>query len=287
MPIRLGVLFGRIRLEEKLLIAEALRRGLEVIQIDSRRLVLDLSGDYRFEVLLEREISHSRALYALNLLQNSGVQTINSYEVALVCGDKVATSKALWDAGVPTPEVKVAFTPQSALAAIEELGYPVVLKPVTGSWGRLMAKINDRDAAEAILEHRTQLGSYYHSIFYLQKYLEKPGRDIRAFVAGDETIGAIYRSSAHWITNTARGGQASNCPVTPELNDLCLRAARAVGGGLLAIDLMETPEGLTVHEVNYTPEFRHSVDITGVNIPARMIDYVIQVARGAALPAAS
>ncbi|HED04411.1 MAG TPA: 30S ribosomal protein S6--L-glutamate ligase, partial [Candidatus Fraserbacteria bacterium] len=114
-----------------------------------------------------------------------------------------------------------------------------------------------------------------------------PGRDIRAFVAGDETIGAIYRSSAHWITNTARGGQASNCPVTPELNDLCLRAARAVGGGLLAIDLMESPEGLTVHEVNYTPEFRHSVDITGVNIPARMIDYVIQVARGAALPAAS
>jgi len=265
--------------EEKLLMEEAARRGIEVVKVDSRQLVMDLDGKYDFDVLLERDVSHSRALYALNLFQNSGVKTINTYDVALVCGDKVATSKALRDAGVPTPDVKIAFTPQSALRAIEEMGYPVVMKPVVGSWGRLLAKINDRDAAEALLEHKEHLGSYYHSIFYIQKYIKKPGRDIRAFVVGDETICAIYRTSEHWITNTARGGKASNCPVTPELNKLCLRAAKAVGGGVLAIDLMETPDGLTVHEINYTIEFRNSIAPTGVNIPAKVIDYVIKVAK--------
>ena len=122
-----------------------------------------------------------------------------------------------------------------------------MLKPVVGSWGRLLARINDRDAAEAVLEHKETLGSYQHSIFYIQEYIAKPGRDIRAFVVGDgvvgeETICAIYRASAHWITNTARGGQASNCPVTPELDALCRRAAAAVGGGVLAIDVLEDPD---------------------------------------------
>ena len=120
-----------------------------------------------------------------------------------------------------------------------------------------------------------------HSIYYVQEYVPKPGRDIRAFVVGDETIAAIYRASDHWITNTARGGKATNCPVTPELNDLCVRAARAVGGGVVAIDVLEGTEGLLVIEVNYTMEFRNSIDTTGVNIPAKMVDYVLEVARAA------
>ena len=149
-----------------------------------------------------------------------------------------------------------------------------------GSWGRLIAKINDRQAAEAILEHKQILGSYHHSIYYIQAYVEKPGRDIRSFVVGDETIAAIYRTSEHWITNTATGGVASNCPVTPELNELSLAAAKAVGGGVVAVDLMESPDGLTVIEVNYTMEFRNSIDTTGVDIPGKMIDYLIQEAQG-------
>ena len=170
--------------------------------------------------------------------------------------------------------------PESALAAIEQLGYPVVLKPVVGSWGRMVSKINDRDAAEAILEHRDVLGSYQHSIFYIQQYIDKPGRDIRSFVVGDECIAAIYRSSPHWITNTARGGVATNCPLTPELVELSVRATQAVGGGVVAIDLLEDREGrLLVNEVNYTMEFRNSIDTTGVDIPARIIDYVVAVGR--------
>src|SRR3712207_5922622 len=168
------------------------------------------------------------------------------------------------------------------LASIEQMGYPVILKPPIGSWGRLLAKVNDRDAAEALLEHKEILGSFHHSTYYIQQYVEKPGRDIRAFVVGDETICAIYRYSQHWITNTARGGQATNCPVTPELHAVCQAATRAVGGGVLAIDLVEDGQGgYLVIEVNYTMEFRNSIAPTGVDIPARIIDFTLQVAERA------
>jgi [lysine-biosynthesis-protein LysW]--L-2-aminoadipate ligase len=180
------------------------------------------------------------------------------------------------------PDVRIAFTEESALNAIEDLGYPVILKPAVGSWGRLLAKVNDREAAEALLEHKKILGSYHHSVYYIQQYIPKPkGRDIRSFVVGDDNICAIYRQSPHWITNTARGGITSNCPITDELRDLSLRSAEAVGGGLIALDLFETDQGLLVNEVNYTMEFRNSIKVTGVNIPAKMIEYVIQEAENA------
>lgn len=277
--LRLGLLFSRIRTEEKLLIKEIKRRGIELEKIDSRKLIFDFDEDYELDVLLERDVSHSRALYILNLFENSSVPTVNSYHTARICGDKMATTKVLMDSGVPTPKIRVAFTKESALCAIEEMGYPVVLKPVTGSWGRLLAKINDREAAEAVLEHRCQLGSYYHKIFYIQEFIQKPDRDIRAFVVGGNTIAAIYRESDHWITNTARGGKASNCPVTEEMKALCRAASEAVGGGVLAVDLLETTDGLSVTEVNYTIEFKNSIDPTGVNIPAKIIDYVEEVGR--------
>jgi [lysine-biosynthesis-protein LysW]--L-2-aminoadipate ligase len=161
------------------------------------------------------------------------------------------------------------------------MGYPVVLKPAIGSWGRLLSKVNDRDAAESILEHKTILGSYHHSIFYIQKYMPKKGRDIRSFVVGDECIAAIYRTSDHWITNTARGGVTSKCEVTNELAELSLNAARAVGGGVVALDVFETGEGLKANEVNYTMEFKNSIDVTGVDIPGKIADYVVRVGKGA------
>ena len=200
--------------------------------------------------------------------------------MATICGDKLLTSVALQEHNVSQPAVKIAFTEESALQAIEEMGYPVVLKPAVGSWGRLLSKINDRDAAEAILEHKTILGSYHHSIFYIQKYIDKKGRDIRSFVVGDRCIAAIYRTSHHWITNTARGGIATNCPVTDELNDISVRAANAVGGGIVAIDVFETEQNLLVNEVNYTMEFRNSIAPTGVNIPKHIVDYTIKVGSG-------
>ncbi|MGH2499082.1 MAG: RimK family alpha-L-glutamate ligase, partial [Candidatus Limnocylindria bacterium] len=210
---RVGVLLSRVRAEEKLLLQELERRGAAPAVIDDRELVLSLEErpDLGVDVVLERCIQHSRALYALAVLETHGVATVNTFEVADVCGNKLLTTMRLVRDGVPTPRTRLAFTPEAALAAVEELGYPAVLKPLVGSWGRLISKVNDRDAAESIVEHKDVLGTYIHSIYYVQEYVPKPQRDIRAFVVGDETIAAIYRSSDHWITNTARGGAASRC----------------------------------------------------------------------------
>ncbi len=283
--MRIGVLYSRVRPEEKLLFRELERRRAEVELIDDRKVVLSFGGAstlepaFDFDVVFDRSLSHSRALVHLRVLADRGVPTVNRIEVVENCGDKLRTSSLLHAAGVPTPDTRVASTTEAALQAIEELGYPVVLKPTVGSWGRLIARVNDRDAAEALLEHKTTLGSYQHSIFYLQRYVDKPDRDIRAFVAGGETICAIYRKAPHWVTNTARGASTANCPVTPELAALCGRAAAAVGGGLVAVDLVEdTQRGLLVLEVNHTMEFRNSIEPTGVDIPARMIDFVERVA---------
>ncbi|MGI8643880.1 MAG: lysine biosynthesis protein LysX [Thermomicrobiales bacterium] len=280
--VTVGILLSRVRVEEKLLLAELERRGAKLVRFDDRELTLDLTGRDQAlsgcDVVLERCINHLRALYTLKILNDWGVPTVNWYKVAEICGDKMLTSAALVAAGVPTPRTVIAFTPESALAAIEEMGYPVVLKPAVGSWGRLLARINDRDAAEAVLEHKVTLGWFHHGAFYIQAYVEKPGRDIRSFVVGDETICAIYRDSPHWITNTARGGQATNCPVTPEIDQLSRGAANAVGGGVLAVDLLESADGMLVNEVNYTMEFRNSIDTTGVDIPAKIIDYVLATA---------
>ncbi|MCL4488510.1 MAG: lysine biosynthesis protein LysX [Chloroflexi bacterium] len=289
--MKIGVLYSRVRVEEKLLFDALDARGVPYDRIDDREVEFDFQnpGHWRdYDVILERCINHSRAASALRVLNDWGIPSVNTAYAADVCGNKLVTSSALVRAGVPTTRIKVAFTPESAIRAIEEFGYPVVLKPAVGSWGRLLSKINDREAAEAVLEHKEVLGSYHHSIFYIQEYIRKPGRDIRAFVVGDRTIAAIYRASEHWITNTARGGQASNCPVTPELDRICVAAARAVGGGIFGVDVMEDKErGYLVNEVNYTIEFRNSISTTGVDIPNRILDYVQAVGQGEIKPLAA
>lgn len=285
--MKIGVIYSRVRAEEKLLFTAFEQRGVPFDLLDDQEMIFDISGGQRYadqygqyDVVVERCINHSRALYSLRILNDRGIATVNTAQVADICGNKLQTTSALTAFGVPQPRVLIAYTAESALKAIEEMGYPVVLKPSVGSWGRLLSKINDRDAAEAILEHKEVLGSYHHSIFYIQEYIAKPERDIRAFVVGDETICAIYRNSEHWITNTARGGKSSNCPVTPELNDICVRAAKAVGGGVVAIDVLEDPQrGLLINEVNYTMEFRNSIAPTGVDIPGRMVDFTLRVVK--------
>ena len=275
--MKVGLLMSRLRVEEKWLMAALDARGVEYDRIDDGEATFDLDAGpglwAQYDVVLMRSISYVRGLYAAQVLNAWGIPTVNSASVAATCGDKLVTSAALRQASVPQPRVRIAFSSEAALKAIEELGYPVVLKPVVGSWGRLLAKINDRDAAEALIEHKEILGSYQHSVIYIQEYVTKPGRDIRAFVVGDQTVTAIYRKSEHWITNTARGGQGETCPVTPELDTICQAAARAVGGGVLAIDVLEDPQrGYLINEVNHTMEFHTTVPTTGVDIPGMIVD---------------
>ena len=274
----IGILCSRVRVEEKALFEALRRRNIPFERLDEDRVQFAIGDSMPHDdVVLDRSIHHGRSLYALTLLNAARIPSVNRGRVARICGDKILTTAALSRAGLPIPKTVVTFTRAAALDAIEKMGYPVVLKPMVGSWGRLLAKINDRDAAEAVLEHKETLGSYQHGIFYIQEYVNKPERDIRAIVVGDRTIGAIYRRSDHWITNTARTGQASACEVTPEIDQLCRKAASAVGGGFLSVDLLEHDRGLLVNELNYTPEFHGFMTATGLPVADLVIDYVQQV----------
>lgn len=284
-----GFLCSRVRKDEKLLLNELRDRGgVEVERIDPRDASFGAGGVRGVEtdpedldVVVDRAMSYSRGLYAARFFESYGVPVVNTSEVASACGDKVETSLALSENGVRTPETRVAFTPESALETVESLGYPVVVKPVVGSWARLLAKVNDRDAAEAVFEHKKVLGSYEHSVFYVQNFVEKPGRDIRVAVVGDEAVAAMYRESDDWITNAARGAETTDCEIGDELRGVALDAARAVGcgeRGVVGVDVMEDGDDLTVHEVNHSLEFKALTEASDVNVAAHYADHALEVA---------
>lgn len=273
---RIAVVYDRLRPEERMLFEAFERQGQTFEKLYAPHLKADfsqlesLSG---VDVVIERCLSQTRGLAISRIFSSLGAVVINTPSVIEVCGDKLATNAVLARDGVPAPRTGIAFDTETALQIAESFGYPLVMKPVTGSWGRMVSRVNDADTLEALIEHKEVLGGPQHKVFYLQEFVEKPGRDIRVFVVGDEVIAAIYRNAEHWITNTARGGVATNCPLYDELVDVSLRAAKAVGGGVLAVDLMESERGLLVVEVNHTMEFRNSVTTTGVDIPARVVSY--------------
>ena len=276
----LGLFYTVIRPEEKWILEAAAARGILVERLHDEAVTFPLvRNGFQADLVLNRSVSHSRSLYALRFFEHYGVPTVNPYDVVALCGDKVLASLRLEEAGVPTPRTVVALTPTAALKALDEIGYPAVLKPPVGSWGRLMAKVDDAEEAEQIIEHKSALGSPMHSIFYVQEYIEKPERDLRAFVVGEEIVAAMTRHSKDWRTNAARGAVSVSLNPTPEMAELAMRAAHAVGGGVLAVDLMESPDGLVVHEVNPTPEFRALTTATGVDVAGKIVDYVTEIAR--------
>jgi len=277
---RIAIIYGRLRVEERMLADAFERRNIACDMVDERTIIFRSDDRWdQYDVILARNVSQLHAAHTVTMLNAVGIPVINPLDVLERCNDKVRTSALLTMAAIPQPRYRIAFSADSVLDAIEELGYPVVLKPPVGSWGRLLARVNDRDTAEALIEHKATLGSFHHGSFYIQEYVPKQGRDIRAFAIDNRVICAIYRNSEHWITNTARGATATNCPLTPELVDICRRTSHAIGGGLLAIDLFEHPErGLLVNEVNATIEFRNSIEPTGVDIPNEIVDYTLAVA---------
>lgn len=271
---RIAVTYDRLRPDERMLFEACERIGLSVAKWYTPHLVLELDAlPSGADVVLGRSISQARGLALARYLEASGALPINRPAVIATCGDKLATDAALARAGVPAPRSGVAFTRETVLELCARFGYPVVMKPLVGSWGRMVSRLNDAYAVEAVLEHKEALGGPEHKIFYVQEFVDKPGRDIRAFVVGDEVVAAIFRTSDHWITNTARGAVATNRPLDDELVEVASRAAAAVGGGVLAVDLIESERGLLAAEVNHTMEFRNSVTTTGVDIPARIARY--------------
>ena len=282
---QIGLVYDRIRWEEKALIDASRKLGLEIKLTDSKKVYLDATEEAEKarkefgDLVIQRCISYFRGLHITAILESSGLQVINPFHVSLICGNKLFTILALAKAGLPVPKTLVAFTNEGAIKALETLGYPAVLKPVVGSWGRLVALIKDRETAQALIEARKEMQNALLQIYYLQEYVKRPPRDIRILTVGNEVVAAAYRYSAKgdWRTNVARGGKMEPCPITNELAELALKASEAVGGGVLAIDCMESPEGIVVHEINNTPEFKGLYSATKVNVPKKIIEYAVEV----------
>ncbi|PSQ35241.1 lysine biosynthesis protein LysX [Halobacteriales archaeon QS_9_70_65] len=280
--MNVGVLYSRIRRDEKLLLRELRDRGHEVTKVDVRKERFGVHGPPAtledVDILVDRCLATSRSRYVTRFVEAYDVPVVNDPETAAVCADKAHNSLVLAEAGIPTPATEVAFTKESAMESIERFGYPCVLKPVVGSWGRLMAKIDSRSAAEAILEHKETLGHYEHKVFYIQEFVEKPGRDIRVVATDGEPVAAMARSSEHWLTNAAQGADTEELAVTPAMAELVERASDAVGGGLLGVDLMEVGGAdsgeYTVHEVNHTVEFKALDEVTDADVPGAVVDWL-------------
>lgn len=280
----LGMVYTVLSMENKLLLDAARKQGIGLECIADSGLSLELTalqGGKAYGAILQRSISFNRSIYSTAYFESQGIDVINSLGAQRLCGDKALMSSALARAGVPTPRTFLAFTPESARQAMDGLGYPVVIKPVVGSWARMVSRLNDRDAADAVLGAREDSRHSQLKVYYLQEHVEKPGRDIRAFVVGEEVIAAVYRMAGdgQFITNTARGGRTENCPLTPELRESCLRATALLPQGVYGLDLMESARGLLVHEVNHTTEFRNSIAPTGVDIPGKIISFAAKRAK--------
>lgn len=285
MPI-LSLLYDRIRTEEKLIINTAEKKGIELRPIDVKDLhlvITDPNKDKEIfgDIAIERCVSYFRGLHLTAILEGKGIKVINPYSIMSICGNKMLTSILLAKNGIPTPKTIIAFTKEEALKAIEEIGFPAVIKPVFGSWGRLIAQVKDKDIAQVILEHREEINNPLYQIYYIQEMIERPPRDIRCIVIDNEIIASIYRYSSpeDWRTNIARGGRAEVCNLTEDMKEIILKTSEIIGGGVLGIDAMESKNGIVIHEVNATVEFKGAMSATGIDIPGKIIEYALKLAK--------
>jgi [lysine-biosynthesis-protein LysW]---L-2-aminoadipate ligase len=284
--LKLAITFDRLRLEEKELQKEAVKAGCKSELIDVRKLSFNVTGkkiNNGFgDVVLQRCISYYRSIFLARILENFGIHVINSTKVSEACGNKLVTSMLLAKAGVPTPKTYVALDAESVFETAEKVGYPVVIKPFTGSWGRMVDIAKEPQTLGTIVEYRESMQSPVEHMYYIQEFVKRPPRDIRLIVAGDEVIASVYRNAlkGEWRTNVARGGTTTTFKLNKEIEDITLKAAKAVGGGILGVDAMETKDhGYTIHEVNNTVEFKGAQASTEDRIARKIVDYVVREAK--------
>ncbi|MCL4355996.1 MAG: lysine biosynthesis protein LysX [Nitrososphaerota archaeon] len=282
--MKLTITFDRLRWEEKALSEAAAAAGIDATLVDVKGLVFEVPKRRQEfgDVVLQRCISHYRSSNLTRALEGAGIQVVNSQAVAEVCSNKLATTIALSKAGVPTPRTFLALTSEAAEEAAEALGYPLVLKPFTGSWGRMVTVVRDRETLRSLIEYKEELANPQEQhMYYMQEYVNRPPRDVRAIVAGDSIVACVHRVAppGEWRTNVARGATSEAFKPDADLTEVILKAAEAVGGGILGVDAMEPESGYLVHEVNNTVEFKGAQSAVGLDIPSRLIGYVAGLAR--------
>ncbi len=282
---KICIVFDRLRTEEKMLEKEASNLGHDAVMLDAKIAQVNTDSkrnDFDFgDVVLERCVSYFRGLHFTASLEFMDVPVLNKFQVANQCGNKMFMTLLLKKYNVPTPKTYFSFSSESASENIEKVGYPLVIKPVIGSWGRGVMQLKDKDTADALFEIRDITDSPHDRIFYLQELINRPPRDIRVITVGDEPIAAMYRkSSGGFKTNIALGADPELCEITKEIEDISTKASKAMGGGILGIDIMEDEKrGLVVHEVNNTVEFKGLARVSRRNIPKEMVEFALNYVR--------
>jgi [lysine-biosynthesis-protein LysW]--L-2-aminoadipate ligase len=275
---RIGIVYEILRWEEKALIEAASRYNLEVkpLHIHSTYIPVGVKKSIDLpDIVVQRCISHVVALNSTIALESLGLRVVNNSLSTAIAMNKLWTLKILSGNGIPIPRTYITLDYEPSIEVAKIIGYPFVLKPVEGSWGRLIALIRDEEELRTLIEHRNYIQNPIYRINMIQQYIKKPNRDIRIFTIGDQVVAAMYRVSNHWITNAARGAIGVKAEVDNELEDLAIRTAKAIGGEVLGIDVFEDPEkGYIVNEVNAVPEFKNTVIVTGVPIHKLIIEYV-------------
>lgn len=279
------IVFDRLRAEEKMLQKEASDLGHDAVMLDAKITQVNTESkrhDYDFgDVVLERCVSYFRGLHFTATLEFMDVPVLNKFDVARICGNKMFMTLLLRKNSVPTPKTYFSFSSQAALENLEKVGYPLVIKPVIGSWGRGVMPLKDRDSVDAIFEIRDITDSPHDRIYYLQEMVKRPPRDIRIITIGEQPVAGMYRkSSGGFKTNIALGADPEICEITKEMEDAAIKASKAMGGGILGIDMMEDEEkGIVVHEVNNTVEFKGLSRVAKRNIPKEMIEFALNYVR--------
>jgi len=276
--LKIGIVYDLVRWEEKDLIRAVGELGYEPVLLRVTREVfwLDREDGYDLDLAFQRCVSFYRAIASTIILEEKGVPVVNSSRVLMGCEDKLYTTARLARRGIPVPRTAIAFSREACIEAAEKLGYPLVVKPIYGSWGRMIARALDRESLEEILEFRENMQSPHFKVHYLQEYVEKPGRDIRACYIWGDVPAAIYRVSDRWKTNTALGGRAVPADLEEEQLELVRRAGDEIGGGVLGVDLIERGSESLVLEINGIPQYKNVARVTGVDISRMIVEKTVE-----------
>jgi len=242
-------------------------RGVSARGVDLRRV----------DALLVRTMppgSLEQVVFRMDLLgelERAGVLIVNPPRAIEAAVDKYLASARLAAAGLPVPRTIVCQTVEEGLAAFAAVGGDAVVKPLFGSEGRGIARLQDEALAQRAFQMLVQLGG----VLYVQQFIPHHGFDVRVLVVGRRMFAMRRSHASDWRTNISRGATPEPIELTAEMAELARRAADALGAPLAGVDLLPGRDGrLYVLEVNAVPGWKALAGTLGVDVAAAVLEYV-------------
>ncbi|KPV47190.1 MULTISPECIES: RimK family alpha-L-glutamate ligase [Acidiplasma] len=271
----ISIIYDYINWEEKQIIKKLQEENIEYNIINAKDEPLNITGKNSKigDVAFIRCVSHRRSLYYSAILENQGIRTINSFNIFNITGNKIITSAYLYKNNIPTPESTVSFSKDAAIGVCNSYGYPVVFKPASGSWGRMVSLIKNDNMAETIFSMNDMVNE--SGVYYIQRYVERPPRDIRAILINHDISAAVYRySNDGWKTNLYLGGKVEKAALSDYDREIIIKASEIFDAGVIGIDAMESPDGIKIHEINGRVEFKGASRVYGDKIINDVVNFL-------------